>query len=171
MWKEHWRPPGETLVAIEAELRRCGAVVARGGAFERWDLEARMGNLGAARVRLAVEDHGHGRQLLRFRIWPRVSRFGIVGAVALAGLVGYGVMLGDAVAVVLFVGVAAWVAQRAGRECAAATGLVLETIDERRAESYVVLEPVADALATRVGVLARRQRNAIETSPMMEVVE
>ena len=30
-----------------------------------------------ARMRIAVEEHGGGRQLLRFRIWPRCSRIGL----------------------------------------------------------------------------------------------
>jgi hypothetical protein len=48
-----------------------GITVLRGGAFERWDLHLRIGWLGGARLRMAVEEHGEGRQLLRFRVWPR----------------------------------------------------------------------------------------------------
>ena len=47
-----------------------------GGDFERWDLHVRGGMLGPMRMRMAVEEHGAGRQLLRIRSWPRFSRIG-----------------------------------------------------------------------------------------------
>ena len=34
--------------------------------------------LGTVRLRLAIEEHGAGRQLVRLRTWPRASFFGIV---------------------------------------------------------------------------------------------
>jgi hypothetical protein len=33
----------------------------------------RGGFLGSARLRMAVEEHGAGKQLFRFRIWPRYN--------------------------------------------------------------------------------------------------
>ena len=45
-----------------------------GGDFERWDLHVRGGMLGSMRLRVAVEEHGAGRQLVRIRSWPRFSR-------------------------------------------------------------------------------------------------
>ena len=50
----------------------------RGGDYDRWDLEVRGGPLGAARARMGVEEHGAGKQLLRFRLWPKVSGLGLV---------------------------------------------------------------------------------------------
>src|SRR5207244_12714664 len=38
--------------------------------------EVRCGFLGAARLRMAIEEHGGGKQLVRFRAWPRVSSAG-----------------------------------------------------------------------------------------------
>src|SRR5690606_8709010 len=70
-WSERGRPPEAWLGALEAELRGLGMPVLRGGAFDDWDLEVRAGAAGALRLRMAVEEHGHGRQLLRFRTWPR----------------------------------------------------------------------------------------------------
>lgn len=168
VWKEEWLPPGKTLLAIEAGLRRNGAVVASGSAFERWDLEARMGNFGAARLRMAVEEHGRGRQLLRFRIWPRCSRFAVGAVAALAGLASYGGALHD-VASVILVGVpAVWVALRLMSECAAATSVVLDALDDREVETE---EPLVDALATRAVVVARRPRRALDSGPIAEVVD
>jgi hypothetical protein len=69
-------------VRLEAELRRVGgAAISRGSPFDRWDIEVRTGPLGAARLRLGVEEHGDGKQLLRFRVWPQLSR-GAIGTVA-----------------------------------------------------------------------------------------
>ncbi len=48
-----------------------------GGDFDRWDLEVKSG-LAAARLLMAVEEHGQGQQMLRFRVWPRWSRAGLV---------------------------------------------------------------------------------------------
>ena len=58
----------------EEGLRAEGLALEIGGEFDRWDLEVRGGFFGCARLRLAVEEHGGGRQLARFRVWPRVGR-------------------------------------------------------------------------------------------------
>ncbi len=84
-WSERWRAPAERLSALEAALRARGFVVLRGGHFDRWDLEVRGGVLGAARLLMATEEHGAGRQLVRFRVWPHLSA---LTAGSVAGLVG-----------------------------------------------------------------------------------
>ena len=48
-------------------------MTARGGDYDDWDLEVRGGLLGGARLRLGVEEHGAGKQMLRFRAWMRLS--------------------------------------------------------------------------------------------------
>ena len=40
-----------------------------GGDFDSWDLQVQGGLLGRARLSLAIEEHGAGRQLLRLRIF------------------------------------------------------------------------------------------------------
>jgi O-antigen biosynthesis protein len=72
-WRERWRAPEQWLIPIEAALRACQVAVRRGGEYDRWDLEVRRGMLGAVRLRVLIEEHGAGRQLLRFRVWPSVS--------------------------------------------------------------------------------------------------
>jgi cellulose synthase/poly-beta-1,6-N-acetylglucosamine synthase-like glycosyltransferase len=72
-WNEHWQAPEKRLEAIEAALLTQGLVVLRGGDYDRWDLETRGGLFGSARTCMAVEDHGSGRQLVRFRTWPRIA--------------------------------------------------------------------------------------------------
>ncbi|HSF19311.1 MAG TPA: glycosyltransferase [Vicinamibacteria bacterium] len=72
-WTERWRAPEERLQSLESFLRADGELVARGGEFDSWDLEVRDGMLGSVRALMAVEDHGGGAQLVRFRLWPRLS--------------------------------------------------------------------------------------------------
>ncbi|MBV9774606.1 MAG: glycosyltransferase [Gemmatimonadetes bacterium] len=70
-WSERWRDPANRLRELDAALREERAVVRHGGDTDRWDLELRDGTLGSVRVRMAVEEHGGGRQLVRLRAWPR----------------------------------------------------------------------------------------------------
>jgi GT2 family glycosyltransferase len=72
-WTERWRAPEARLQGIEQALRDGGAVVRRGGDFDRWDLEVRGGALGSTRLLTAVEEHGQGRQMVRGRTWPHVA--------------------------------------------------------------------------------------------------
>lgn len=78
IWKERWQATHARLGSFEKVLQECGAVLLRGGPYDRWDLEIRGGMLGAVRLHMAVEEHGAGKQLVRFRIWPKTSILGIV---------------------------------------------------------------------------------------------
>jgi hypothetical protein len=71
VWCEEWSSATQRLHRLEAAMQARGITVLRGGPFERWDLHLKVGWLGGARLRMAVEEHGEGRQLLRFRVWPR----------------------------------------------------------------------------------------------------
>jgi glycosyltransferase involved in cell wall biosynthesis len=73
VWTEHWRDPNERLKSFEADLRKAGVYVRRGGDYDRWDLEVRARLLGFARLLMAVEDHGAGNQFVRVRLWPKCS--------------------------------------------------------------------------------------------------
>jgi O-antigen biosynthesis protein len=86
IWSERWQTPDERLRSVEAALRTAGATFLRGGDYDRWDLEVRGGMFGAARTCMASEDHDWGRQLIRFRSWPRLSPKGIVPALLSAAL-------------------------------------------------------------------------------------
>lgn len=83
IWREAWKAPEARLESMHAALVQAGSVTARGGDYDDWDLEVRGGLLGGARLRLAVEEHGAGKQMLRSRTWMRVSRS--VTALAAAG--------------------------------------------------------------------------------------
>ena len=73
IWSEDWQPSANRLGAIELALQRAGARVLRGGDYDHWDLEVRGGMLGMVRLRMAIEEHGAGQQLVRVRSWPRWS--------------------------------------------------------------------------------------------------
>jgi O-antigen biosynthesis protein len=77
IWSETWRDPVERLRAIEVALQFAGAQVRRGGDFHDWDLEVQAGLFGHARLLMAVEEHGSGRQLVRLRAWPKWHSDGV----------------------------------------------------------------------------------------------
>jgi GT2 family glycosyltransferase len=89
IWSEHWRAPQSWLGDLEAQLSGEGWVVLRGGDFDDWDLEVRGGILARARLRTAVEEHGAGRQLVRFRIWPGCSLGGFSSLALFGALAGF----------------------------------------------------------------------------------
>ena len=77
IWSERWREPSAWLSSLETALASRHAVARRGGDFDTWDLELPGGLLGSVRVRMALEEHGAGRQLARLRVWPRYSPLGV----------------------------------------------------------------------------------------------
>ncbi len=62
------------LRAVEERLIASGAAVRRGGTYEPWDLEVRTGSFASARLIGTIEEHGHGNQMVRWKVWPRVWR-------------------------------------------------------------------------------------------------
>jgi hypothetical protein len=79
-WSETWKAPADGLQGVEEALRAHRVGVLRGGDFDRWDLEVRGGMFGGARTLAGVEEHGGGRQMIRFRVRPRFSPVVLVGA-------------------------------------------------------------------------------------------
>ena len=73
-WSEVWRGPEVILQSLEDRLRQLKAVVLRGGDYDGWDLEVSVGANGFARVHMTSEEHGGGKQMIRFRIVPATSR-------------------------------------------------------------------------------------------------
>ena len=73
LWSEQWQCPLARLQAIEETLRAESTASFRGGDYDHWDLEVRGGVLGAVRLLATTEEHGAGKQLVRFRLWPKFS--------------------------------------------------------------------------------------------------
>jgi GT2 family glycosyltransferase len=128
-WTESWSPPEDRLSGLEGRLRQRGAVVLSGGDFDRWDCEVRGGVFGATRVRLLVEEHGQGRQLARFRVWPRCSPR-VVAPLALSAAIA-ALAAADGVAGPFLLLTAA-TALRTLYECAAAMATVLAALAPRQ---------------------------------------
>jgi hypothetical protein len=149
VWSENWASPTERLVRLEGELRLRQASILSGGSFDSWDLEVRGGVLGAARMRMAVEEHGRGRQLLRFRVWPRLPA-GAIAVVVLAALfAALAASRGSLAGVAIFGALAIVFLVRLLRECAAAVALLLRAAPEQ-----------ADVPYPLPAVLAERARHA-----------
>ena len=72
LWSEVWQPAEKRLASLESVLKQKGAVVLRGGDFDRWDLKIRGGLFGSLHILMAIEEHGGGKQLAKFRITPLV---------------------------------------------------------------------------------------------------
>ena len=88
IWSEQWRTTEAWLQTMMERLQQATVAVRTGEDFDEWDLELRGGLLGSARTLMAIEEHGSGRQMVRFRVWPKFSLTGMVlGAlcVVLAG--------------------------------------------------------------------------------------
>lgn len=127
-WSEQWQAQHARLLDLEARLRPRCMTVLRGGDHDRWDVHVRLGSFGAARLRVAVEEHGHGRQLVRFRIWPRLSR-AVPVILALLGVFLAIALRRDFVSAEVAGLAMALVALRAARECAAGVALLLDAIE------------------------------------------
>ena len=84
LWQEKWNDPIEMLRKLLFFLRESGAFVLSGGEFDSWDLEVRGGLFGKSRLRMAVEEHGGGKQMIRFRLGTGYSSFGLIMIVASA---------------------------------------------------------------------------------------
>jgi GT2 family glycosyltransferase len=71
LWRETWQSAAATLEGLEQRLKSQAVAVVRGGDYDAWDLDLTVGAFSSARVLMAIEEHGNGRQLVRCRAWPR----------------------------------------------------------------------------------------------------
>ncbi len=81
IWSEKWHAPEEWLRTIIRHLQQKKVPVLTGGDFDNWDLELRGGLFGSVRTLMAIEEHGGGKQLIRFRVKPK---FAIPGKIVTA---------------------------------------------------------------------------------------
>ena len=127
-WTEAWQSGEDRLTEIEERLRADGAIVARGGVYDRWDLQARHGFTGAVRIRIGIEEHGAGRQLVRLQLTPRYSRAAISLIVLLVALAPLALADGAQLAALALLGAAATLGSRALRSAGLAMGSVLQHV-------------------------------------------
>jgi hypothetical protein len=125
-----WKSLDENLQNIEAMLKAQRAVVQRGGDYDSWDLEVRGGLLGKVRLRMTIEEHGAGKQLLRFHTWAKLSVKWVSFAVIFAVL-SYLASISEAwVVSATFATVVLLLARCAFGDCAIAMFTVLHALKE-----------------------------------------
>ncbi|TMQ73905.1 MAG: glycosyltransferase, partial [Candidatus Eisenbacteria bacterium] len=136
IWSQRWTSAEARLEAVESGLAASGAVVRRGDVYDGWDLELRGGLLGSARLRMGVEEHGGGNQLVRFRAWPRCgARAPALVAVAVAlGLAA--LRDGAAPAAWILCGGAALLGLWIAADCARAMGAMTRTFERAQDEGH-----------------------------------
>ena len=123
IWSEEWSSADEWVERLGAALRDAPAQIVRGDGFDTWDLELRVGALASARARVAVEEHGQGRQLVRLRAWPRCApHAAILGAVLLA-FTAAAALQGELAAACLLGALCAWLLGGMALQAAAAVVL------------------------------------------------
>jgi GT2 family glycosyltransferase len=91
LWSERWDAIESRLSQLDAILKKSGAAVIPGGCFDSWDFSIQGGLFGTIHVLAMVEEHGDGRQLCRFRAWPKPPAAALTvffALVTLAGLAG-----------------------------------------------------------------------------------
>ncbi|MFC1760908.1 glycosyltransferase [Planctomycetota bacterium] len=86
LWSETWQSTDQWLESLESAIKGQGIVVQRGDNFAPWDLSVRGGLFSSLHICMAIEEHGEGKQLARFRGSPRFSLLGIVSVLLYAGL-------------------------------------------------------------------------------------
>jgi O-antigen biosynthesis protein len=132
VWSERWRSAEERLGAVEASIGGAGLPILRGGIHDRWDLEVRSGPLGSARLIMGLEDHALGKQLVRFRCWPRCALGGLLPAVLFAALATGAALDGAWAACAVLAAVPLALALRALQECTAAMGALARALESER---------------------------------------
>jgi GT2 family glycosyltransferase len=157
IWSESWRPLEGWIAALEAGLVEAGAVVRRGGHFDRWDLEVR-GFLGSGRLWATVEEHGEGKQLVRFRSEPRVGRAVLFLVAALAAAAAADGWNGAAAPAVILGLIAVSILIVSFRSCARTTAALMHGVE--RAEREI---PVEDGKLLRPLGAAGSIRNVAST--------
>jgi hypothetical protein len=109
-------------------LQADGVSVRRGGDYDRWDLEVRGGLFGAARILMTLEEHGAGRQLMRFRSWPKCSTRGLL-LISLFAVLAAGAIFDHTWHSATILGsVAVLLASRMFQECAETMATVLHAL-------------------------------------------
>ena len=142
IWSEQWKSHDARLKVVESAVRSHGALVTRGGNFDHWDLEVRAGVLTGVRLRMAVEEHGAGKQLLRFRLRPNWSKPWLITSAVFA-TISLLALLDQAWTVSATLGLMGLVVLgRMCLGCATATAVILQVLSEERDKEKSTASPI-----------------------------
>ena len=92
LWSERWETVESRLSQLDSILKKSGAPVIHGGDFDPWDLTICGGLFGSIRIVAMVEEHGDGKQLCRFRAWPKAPYAAVAVVLALITAAGLAVL-------------------------------------------------------------------------------
>ncbi len=134
MWSEEWESTEEKLGAIEERLRVRGVCAVRGTDYDDWDLELCGGVFARSRLRMTVEEHGGGKQLARFRVWPKWSLRGLLPVLAFVVLAASAALNGAWIAAACLGAVAAVLVARAYYEGAWTMRTLVRSIEGERGD-------------------------------------
>jgi glycosyltransferase involved in cell wall biosynthesis len=143
-WCERWQDSEDRVRALRRKLHSAGSAVDSGGGWDRWDLQVRGGLLGVARLRLAIEEHGAGRQLVRVRSWPHAGRGAVALSLSAAALVVLAALSGSGAATLVFAGLALAVVLRVLYESSVASGALRDGLSEVFAAEHAHAAPGND---------------------------
>lgn len=135
IWSETWRDHKEWLRCVEDAHNEVNAPVSRGGDFDTWDLEVRGGIFGSVRTLMAVEEHGAGRQMVRFRAWPKFAPVGVAMVLLFAFLAGWATLDRSWQAGAVLGGIALLLALRMVQESALATATLLHVLEQENSRN------------------------------------
>jgi len=130
LWRERWTMPEDMVRQLSRQLRKEGAVIVSGGDYDRWDFSVRAGVLGGAQLLMTVEEHGAGKQLFRFMVWPKYSWEGIAIVVVLGALAGGAIFDRAVTAYLIFTALTAVFAFRLLQEGSVALAAVERALSE-----------------------------------------
>jgi O-antigen biosynthesis protein len=158
IWSERPRSQEQRLAEIESSIRLAGVPVLRGREFDRWDLVVRSGGLACTAMRMAIEEHGAGRQLVRIRVSPRPSLPAVVVSLASGIVALVAAASGGPIAAAVLASSAVFLVVVTIAEAAAETGHALAAIELHAAEERLPRESSAPALARETAAFAGGSR-------------
>jgi hypothetical protein len=82
----------QRLETIETALRSRQACVRRGCDYDPWDLSVRGGLFSSTRLRMTIEEHGDGKQMIKARLAPYYPLMGLFFIILTAVLAAYAIL-------------------------------------------------------------------------------
>lgn len=131
VWSETWHANETWLGEIESALRTAKVPVRRGDDFAAWDLEVRGGLFGKVRLVMAIEEHGGGKQLARFRIAPSWSALQMITMGLSSALIIGAAWDGAWAAAAILSGIMVWIGYAVLRDVGSATAAALQPLSSR----------------------------------------
>ncbi|MBI3802222.1 MAG: glycosyltransferase [Nitrospirae bacterium] len=139
VWSERWQSAESRLYTLQSILKeKCGKYTEPylqcGGDFDPWDLQLQGGLLGATRLQMVIEEHGGGKQLVRFRAWPRITQGGGLLFILLLTLSAAAMVDHAWIPAAIFGAGALFLIGRAVQECNEGLSSLLGAIDQTQGE-------------------------------------